>query len=92
MHILFTLVALCFLAVNAHGETAGPAPDAGKYLMVLWDAGVPLPVGSPGKVRSMAEPHVTKLGGTLLSRKDNARLILLVLELRRTSKREHRKL
>ncbi len=53
-----------------------PPPGMAKYLVVLWEAGTPIP-GDEGKKASGKEPDFAKLGGRLLFSRDNRRIIYL---------------
>ncbi|HEX2834370.1 MAG TPA: RHS repeat-associated core domain-containing protein [Thermoanaerobaculia bacterium] len=55
-------------------------PGMGKYVMVLWDAGTPVPGNSAGeKIKKVVEPDLSKMGGTVLHKRDNRRVITLPL-------------
>ncbi len=81
-------LVLAAVAVNAAAAPPNQIPPGmGKYVMVLWEAGSPLPDGSPGQIRKFPEPNLASYGGTLLSKSDNRRVVLMPLgrakELRR---------
>jgi len=86
-----TLLFLLFLQIAASPAFAAGKPEPlppgmGKYIMVLWPHGSPVPGGS-GTVKDVPEPDVVKAGGKVLAKFDNERLITLPLaaaaELRR---------
>jgi RHS repeat-associated protein len=53
----------------------------GKYVMVLWEPGTPIPGGDGKKVmKRVAEPDLSKIGGTLLDARDNRRIIEIPLK------------
>ena len=84
------LLLLLFLipasTLSAAGKPEPLPPGLAKYIMVLWPAGSPIPGGN-GTVKTVPEPDVAKLGGRVLAKADNKRVILLPLaaatELRR---------
>ncbi|HYK05344.1 MAG TPA: RHS repeat domain-containing protein, partial [Thermoanaerobaculia bacterium] len=66
--------AIAGAAVAARPEL--PPPGMAKYLVVLWEAGTPIP-GAEGKKASGKEPDFPKLGGRVLFSRDNRRVIYL---------------
>ncbi len=65
--------------VTATLSAAGPPPlppGMGKYVMVLWPPGTPVP-GEEGPGRKNDEPDVEKMGGRVLYQRDNRRIIHL---------------
>jgi RHS repeat-associated protein len=75
------MAALAILvAASGLAEPSKLPPDLGKYLLVLWEPGSPLPDGSPGQVKKFADPDIAKLGGTVLSKNGNQQVILLPLK------------
>src|SRR5436305_3434267 len=76
-----TLMAVLFftVAVSAYADKPAVPPGMGKYMMVLWPAGAPIPGDPKGTVRGRPEPGVEKLGGKVLLKDQNRRVILLPL-------------
>jgi RHS repeat-associated protein len=78
---LFVVVVVAIGALGLHAsKPAKLPPGQGKYLMVLWDAGTPVPGSTTGeKVQKIPEPDLDKIGGKLLHKTDNRRIITLPL-------------
>lgn len=82
--IVRTLVAVMLVAValgiRADQNSPGPEkppPGHGKYLIVLWDAGTPVPGHDGEKMKPVPEPDIAQLGGRLLSKNANRRVVFL---------------
>jgi RHS repeat-associated protein len=75
--LLFSLLSIA--AVTAYADKPALPPGLGKYVMVLWPAGTPIPGDPKGTVKNVPEPDVEKLGGKLLFKHENRRVILLPL-------------
>jgi len=74
------LAILAMAGITLAGKPAKVPPGMGKYLIVLWDAGTPVPGSTSGeKIKKVPEPDVVKLGGRVLYTKDNRRVVLLPL-------------
>jgi RHS repeat-associated protein len=78
---LILLVASIVLPMNAAAAEAAAKPAKppkghGRYVMVLWEPGTPIP-GDDSKQhkKHVPEPDVVKLGGKLLHSKQNQRVI-----------------
>lgn len=71
-------VAALAVALGAGAaEPEKPPPGQAKYLIVLWDAGTPVP-GRPGeRMKKVPEPDVEKLGGRTLAKQANRRVVFL---------------
>jgi hypothetical protein len=64
------------VAAEAAAKPAKPPKGHGRYVMVLWEPGTPIPGNDPKQHRKHApEPDVAKLGGKLLHSKQNQRVI-----------------
>lgn len=74
--VILMLQLLALPARAAKPET--PPPGMGKYLMVLWPAGSPIP-GTNQTMKSVAEPNIEALGGRVLAKESNRRVIFLPL-------------
>ncbi|HYC59154.1 MAG TPA: RHS repeat-associated core domain-containing protein [Thermoanaerobaculia bacterium] len=75
--IAILLLSSLIAAPRATADQPDTLPaDMGKYLVVLWESGTPVP---GGKTKDGKEPDFAKLGGRLLYEKDNRRIILLPL-------------
>ena len=70
---------LSIVAVSAYGDKPALPPGMGKYMMVLWPGGAPIPGDPKGTVRDLPEPDVEKLGGKVLRKDQNRRVIVLPL-------------
>jgi RHS repeat-associated protein len=83
------LLLLCpAAAALAAGPPSTLPAGMGKYIMVLWPPGTPVPGGGPVvTMKNVPEPDIEQRGGKLLAKFDNRRLIQLPLaaatELRR---------
>jgi RHS repeat-associated protein len=75
------LICIALLPVALFGAKPPKVPPGqGKYVMVLWDAGTPVPGSTGGeKIKKVPEPDLGKFGGTLLHKQDNRRVVLLPL-------------
>lgn len=77
---LASLALLAFVGfMTASLSAAGPPPlppGMGKYVMVLWPPGTPVP-GREGPGPKNDEPDVEKMGGRVLYQRDNRRIIHL---------------
>lgn len=83
--ILRTLIAsvLMFVAPSLLGaqQPAPPnplPPGMGQYVMVLWESGTPFP-NDPSKTMKVTEPDIASLGGQVISKSANRRVIRLPL-------------
>jgi RHS repeat-associated protein len=76
---MLTLLLLAFAGGSALADTPALPPGMGRYVMVLWPAGAPIPGDPKGTVKDVPEPDVTKFGGKLLFKHDNRRVIQLPL-------------
>src|SRR5437763_4704418 len=75
------LVWLAPALLQAQGPPAqGPLlpPGIGQYVMVLWESGTPFP-NDPTKTMKVTEPDIATLGGQLVSKSANRRVIRLPL-------------
>jgi RHS repeat-associated protein len=75
--LLFSLLSIG--AVTAYADKPALPPGLAKYVMVLWPAGTPIPGDPKGTVKNVPEPDIEKLGGKLLFKHENRRVILLPL-------------
>ena len=79
--------------IPANGTAVGPGRSAGviaaerpekgsaRYLMVLWEAGTPIPGDAAKKImKRVAEPDIPKLGGKVLFSRGSQRVIELPLK------------
>lgn len=91
--LMVLAMSLLTLQLAAAGETADkPAkPEKGKgwYVMMLWEAGTPIP-GSDGTkyMKKVKEPDLAKLGGKVLRSNGNRRLIELPVTAARELRRD----
>lgn len=79
---LFTPIMAAVLLLGASDATAEPEKPPrglGKYVMVLWEPGTPLPDGN-GHAKRADEPDVEKQGGRVLKRHANFVEIFLPLD------------
>ncbi|HEX2834374.1 MAG TPA: RHS repeat-associated core domain-containing protein [Thermoanaerobaculia bacterium] len=66
------------LSAVLEGQSKGLPPGTGKYLVVLWDPGTPIPGSTSGeKIKKTEEPDFSKMGGRLVSKRDNRRVVTL---------------
>lgn len=75
----FTFALAVGIPSWAFAETSEKVPPGmGKYLIVLWDAGTPIPGASSHKVmKRVEEPDYGKGGGRLIEKFDNQRVVYL---------------
>src|SRR5688572_19067381 len=82
------LLALCLalaVAVPLLGDSRLPASETnelpklekgkGRYIMVLWDSGTPIPGSHGGHMKNVQPPDVAKLGGQVLHSKDARHIV-----------------
>ena len=76
-HSLFimTLLLTCGYAFAAPKES--PPPGMGKYVIVLWEPGTPIPNNPKRFMKRVEEPDIAKSGGKLLATKNNVRVVYL---------------
>ena len=80
-YLMLTLAMVLLLAVSAWGESAKPPKlekpkeGFGRYVLVLWEPGTPVPGDEKKHMPKMAEPDYGELGGTLLITNANWRVV-----------------
>ena len=73
--ILSALLACALAAFGERPET--PPPGMGKYVIVLWSPGTPVPGDPEKRIPDVPEPDVEKHGGRMLGRAANRRIVYL---------------
>jgi RHS repeat-associated protein len=80
MKTMRMLIAVALLAA-AFGIRADqpekPPKGQGKYLIVLWEPGTPVPGKPDERMKRVPEPDIEKLGGRLLAKRANRRVVFL---------------
>ena len=62
----------------ATGAAEKPEKGSARYIMVLWEAGTPIPGDAAKKImKRVAEPDIPKLGGKVLFSRGSQRVIEL---------------
>ena len=81
MKTIFRIVAAAAFLGLVFGMDAAqlemPPKGQGKYLIVLWDPGTPVPGKKDERMRRVDEPDVAKLGGRVLASQANRRVVFL---------------
>jgi RHS repeat-associated protein len=74
---VFLLAAvLSALGIGA-AQPEKPPHGQGKYLLVLWEPGTPVPGKPDERMKKVPEPDLEKLGGRLLAKQANRRVVYL---------------
>jgi RHS repeat-associated protein len=74
--LVLTILLGATLAASADAPEM-PPPGMGKYVIVLWSPGTPVPGDSHKRIPDVPEPDVTKHGGRELDRSANRRIVYL---------------
>lgn len=81
MPLLMLLLVLAAVTVPAEATKPPklPKPPAGQgmYMVVLWEPGTPVPDAPAERIERVPEPDIEKVGGRLLEKKNNTRVVFL---------------
>lgn len=79
-HIVRLLLVVATLTIAAGigaAQPERPPKGHGKYLIVLWEPGTPIPGKKDERMKRVPEPDIAKLGGRLLAKQANRRVVFL---------------
>lgn len=75
---ILAALAIAAVALGVRADKPEKPPKGmGKYLIVLWDPGTPVPGKKDERIKKVPEPDIEKQGGRVLSKNANRRVVFL---------------